>query len=77
MKSCQCHQRQEVCLGAPIVQAPQEGEVIVPRSKTPMNTNNNKGVSIHSPPKPTINLVSKKDVAEGDATISWDSKDDH
>ena len=51
-------------------------EVIVSRSKKPLRTdNNNKGGSVPSPPKPTINLVPKKDVPEGDATISWDSKD--
>ena len=38
---------------------------------------NNKGGSILSPPKPTINLVPKKDIPEGDATISWVSKDYH
>ena len=66
-----------MCLGTAIVQAPYKVKVIVPRSKTHMSTNNNRGGSIQSPPKPTINLVSKKDVAEGDATISWDSKDYH
>ena len=78
MKGCQVPPKAAaVNISAPIVQAPQEVEVIVPRSKTPMSTNNNKGGSIQHPPKPTINLVSRKDVAEGDATIRWDSKDYH
>ena len=45
--------------------------------QNPMSTDNNKGGSILSPPKPTINLVSKKAVPEGDAIIRWDSKDHH
>ena len=42
-----------------------------------MSTDNNKDGSILSPPKSTINLVPKKDVPEGDAIISWDSKAHH
>ena len=41
-----------------------------PPVKNPMNTNNNKGGSTGCPPKSTINLVPKKDIFEGDATIS-------
>ena len=39
-----------------------------------VSTHNNKGGPILIPPKPTINLVPKMDVPEGDATINWDSK---
>ena len=35
------------------------------------------GGSILKPPRPTINLMQKKDLPEGDATISCDSKDYH
>ena len=45
--------------------------------QNPLSTYNNKGGSVLSPPKPTINLVPKKDVSEGDAAISRDSKDCH
>ena len=46
------------------------------QAQNPMNTNNNKDGSIlNHPPKPTINMVPKKDVPEGDTAISWDSKD--
>ena len=48
-----------------------------PQVQNPMNTDNNKGGSILSPPKPTINLLPKKDVPEGDAIISWASWDYH
>ena len=48
-----------------------------PQVQNPFSTDNNKGGSILSPQKPTINTVPKKDVPEGDATISWDSKDYH
>ena len=47
-----------------------------PQVQKPMSTDI-KGGSIHSPPKPTINMVPKKDVAEGDTTTCWDSKDYH
>ena len=45
--------------------------------QNPMSTDNNKGGSIVSPLKHAINMVPKKDVPEGDVTISWDSKDYH
>ena len=48
-----------------------------PQVQTTLSTDNNKGGSVVSHPKPTINLVPKKDVPEGNATISWDSKDYH
>ena len=35
----------------------------------------NKGGPVLSPAKPTINLVPKNNVPEGDATISWELKD--
>ena len=46
-----------------------------PQVQNPSSTDNNKGGSVLSPPKPVINLVPKKDIPGGDATISWDSKD--
>ena len=48
-----------------------------PQIQNPLSTNNNKGGSDLSLPKPTINLMPKKHVPEGDATITWDSKDYH
>ena len=52
-------------------------EVIVLKVQKPLSTDNNKGGSVLSPPKPSINMVPKKDGPEGDATISTDSKDYH
>ena len=62
-------------IGVPIVWAPQLSESDSPQVQNPLNTNNNKGGSIQNPPKSNINLVPKKDIAGGDATTSWDSKD--
>ena len=45
--------------------------------QNPLSTDNNKGGSVPNSPKPTINLVPKKDVTGGDATTSCDSKDYH
>ena len=60
-----------VNIGAPlVVWAPQYSESDSPKVQNPLSTNNNKGGSVVSPPKPTINLVPKKHVPEGDATIS-------
>ena len=64
-------------IGAPIVQAPQSSEGESPKVQNPLSTNNNKGSLLLNPPKPTINLVPKKDVPGSDATTSWDSKDYH
>ena len=59
------------------VQAPQLSESDSLEVLNPLSTNNNKGGSVLNPPKPTINLVPKKDVPGGDTTTSWDSKDYH
>ena len=48
-----------------------------PQVQKPLSTDNDKGGSLLNPPKSAINLVPKKDVPEGDPTISWDSKDYH
>ena len=64
-------------IGAPVVQAPQLSESDSPQVQNPISTDNNKDGSIQNPTKPTINMMPKKDVPEGDATISWDSKDYH
>ena len=64
-------------IGAPIMQAPQLSENDSPQVQNPLSTNNNKSGSLLNPPKPTINLVPKKDTPGGDATTSWDSKDCH
>ena len=53
-----------------------ESESDNPWVEYPLSTNNNKNGSVLNPPKPTINLVPKKDIAGGDAT-TWDSKDYH
>ena len=64
-----------VNIGAPlVVWIPQSSVGDSPQVLNPMSTDNNKGGSILSCPKPAINLVPKKDVPEGDATISWNSK---
>ena len=78
MKNCQCHQKAtSVNIGAPIVWAPQLSESDSAQVQNPLGTNNNKGGSLLSPPKPAINLVPKKDVPGGDATTNWDSKNYH
>ena len=59
-----------VKIGAPIVRAPQISESDSPQVQNPLSTNNNKGGSVLIPPKPTINLVPKKDIPGGDATTS-------
>ena len=46
-----------------------------PHVQNSLSTDNNKGWSILHPPKPTTNLMPKKDVPEGDATFNWDSND--
>ena len=48
--------------------APQLSENDSPQVQNPLSTNNNKGGSVLIPPKPTINLVPKKDIPGGDAT---------
>ena len=48
-----------------------------PQIQNPLSTDNNKGGYVLNPPKPTNNLVPKKDIPGGDATTSWDSKDYH
>ena len=76
MKGCQVPPKAtSVKIGAPIVWAPQLSESDSPQVQNPLSTNNNKGGSVLNPPKPTINLVPKKDIPGGDATTSWDSKD--
>ena len=57
-------------IGAPIVWAPQLSESDSPQVQNPLSTNKNKGGSVQNPPKPTINLVPKKDIPAGDATTS-------
>ena len=57
-------------IDAPIMQAPQLSESDSPKVKNPLSTNNNKGSLLLNPPKPTINLVPKKDVPGSDATTS-------
>ena len=59
-----------VKIGAPIVRAPQLSESDSPQVQNPLSTDNNKGGSVLIPPKPTINLVPKKDIPGGDATTS-------
>ena len=51
-----------VKIGASIVWAPQVSESDSPQVQNPLSTNNNKGGSVQNPPKPTINLVPKKDI---------------
>ena len=76
MKGCQVPPKAtSVKIGAPIEQTPQLSESDSPQVQNPLNTNNNKGGSVLNPPKPTIDLVPKKDIPGGDATTSWDSKD--
>ena len=78
MKRCQVPPKATSAkIGAPAMQAPQLSESDIPQVQNPLSTNNNKGGSVLSPPKPTINLMPKKDVSGGDATTSWDSKDYH
>ena len=50
-----------VNIGAPRIQAPQLCKMIVPQVQIPLSTNNNKGSSPKSPPKPTQDLVYAKD----------------
>ena len=66
-----------VKIGPSIAQAPQLSESDSPQVQCLFSTNNNKGVPVINPPKPTINLVSKKDIPGGDVTTRWDSKDYH
>ena len=78
MKRCQVPPKAtSVKIGAPIMQAPQLSESDSPQVQNPLSTDNNKGGSVLNPPKPTINLVPKKDIPGGDATTSKDSKDYH
>ena len=50
---------------------------VSPQVQNPLSTDNNKGGSILGPSKPIIYLVSKKDMPDSDASISWNSKDYH
>ena len=50
-----------VSLGAPKLQAPQLSKRGSPQVQIPLSTNNNKGSSPKSPPKPTQDLVHAKD----------------
>ena len=59
-----------VKIGAPIAWAPQLSESDSPQVQNPLSTDNNKGGSVLIPPKPTMNLVPKKDIPGGDATTS-------
>ena len=71
MKGCQVPPKAtSVKIGAPIAWAPQLSESDSPQVQNPLSTNNNKGGSVLIPPKPTINLVPKKDISGGDATTS-------
>ena len=68
MKGCQVPPKaKSVKIGAPIVRAPQLSESGSPQGPNLMSTDNNKGGSVVIPPKPTINLVPKKDIPGGDA----------
>ena len=49
-----------VNIGAPIVQAPQLSKGDSPKVHTPIYTDNNKGSSTKSAPKPSHNLVPTK-----------------
>ena len=71
MKGCQVPPKAtSVKIGAPIVRAPQLSEIDSPQVQNPLSANNNKGGSEVIPPKPTINLVTKKHIPGGDATTS-------
>ena len=71
MKGCQVPPKAaSVKIGAPIMRAPQLSESDSPQVQTPLSTDNNKGGSVQNPPKPTNNLVPKKDIPGGDATTS-------
>ena len=50
-----------VNLGAPMIQAPQLSKSDSPQAQIPLSTDNNKGSSPKSPPKPTQDLVHAKD----------------
>ena len=50
-----------VNIGAPIVQTPKVRESDVLQVQNPLNTDNNRGSSTQTPPKPTHNLVLTKD----------------
>ena len=51
----------DVNIGAPRIQAPQISKSDSPQVQIPLSTNNNKGSSPKSPPKPTQDLVHTKD----------------